>query len=112
MSDLNLAYLARGPPTDHLFFFFKCILKPLLRYSIHTQVVLVVKDPPANAGDVRDVCSIPESAISPEGGHGNPLQYSCLENSMNRRAQRAIVHGVAKSRTRLKQHTYNKLHIF
>ena len=55
MSDLNLAYLARGPPTDHLFFFFKCILKPLLRYSIHTQVVLVVKNPPANAGDIRSL---------------------------------------------------------
>ena len=54
MSDLNLAYLARGPPTDH-FFFLKCILKPLLRYSIHTQVVLVVKDPPANAGDIRSL---------------------------------------------------------
>ena len=56
MSDLNLAYLARGPPTDHLFFFFlKCILEPLLRYSIHTQVVLLVKDPPANAGDIRSL---------------------------------------------------------
>ena len=56
MSDLNLACLAREPPTDHLsFFFFKCVLEPLLRYSIHTQVVLVVKDPPANAGDVRSL---------------------------------------------------------
>ena len=47
----------------------------------------MVKDPPANAGDVRDVCSIPESAISPEGGHGNPLQYSCLENPIDRVAK-------------------------
>ena len=44
----------------------------------------MVKDPPANAGDVRDVCSISGSGISPGGGHGNPLQYSCLENPIDR----------------------------
>ena len=43
-----------------------------------SQVALVVKNPPANAGDVRDTGSIPGSGRSPEGGHGNPLQYSCL----------------------------------
>ena len=45
--------------------------------------------------------SIPELGRSPGGGHGNPLQYSCLENPMDRRAWKAIVHGVAKSRIRL-----------
>ena len=47
-------------------------------------VVLVVKNLPANAGDSRDVGSIPESGRSPGGGHGNSLQYSCLENPMDR----------------------------
>ena len=49
-----------------------------------SQVVLVVKNPPANAGDVRDLGSIPESGRSPGEGNGNPLQYSCLENPMDR----------------------------
>ena len=47
-----------------------------------SQVALVVKNLPANAGDVRDTGSIPQSGRFPGGGHGNPLQYSCLENSM------------------------------
>ena len=51
-----------------------------------SQVVLVVKNPPASAGNVRDVGSIPGSGRSPEGGHSNPLQYSCLENPMDRGA--------------------------
>ena len=63
----------------------------------------MVKNPPANAGDIRDVGSIPESGRSPEGGHGNPLQHSCLENPMNRGAWWTTVHGVAKSQTRLKR---------
>ena len=49
-----------------------------------SQVVLVVKNPPANAGDVRDVGSIPGFGRSLVGGHGNPLLYSCLENPMDR----------------------------
>ena len=48
-----------------------------------SQVVLVVKDSPANAGDVRDLGVIPGSGRSPVEGNGNPLQYSCLENSMD-----------------------------
>ena len=48
--------------------------------------VLVVKNPPADAGGIRDVGSIPGSGISPGEGNGNPLQYSCLENPMNREA--------------------------
>ena len=61
-----------------------------------SQVVLVVKNPPANAGDVKDSVSIPGLGRSPGGGHGNPLQYFCLENSMDRGAWQATVHGVAK----------------
>ena len=59
----------------------------------------VVKNLPANAGDARDVGSIPGLARSPGGGHGNPLQYSCLEDFMNRGAWQAIVHGVTESDT-------------
>ena len=55
-----------------------------------------VKNVPANAGDAG---LIPESGRSPGGGNGNPLQYSCLENPMDRGAWGATVHGVAKSRT-------------
>ena len=49
-----------------------------------SQVALVVKNPSANAGDMRDMGLIPGSGRSPEEGHGNPLQYSCLENPMDR----------------------------
>ena len=66
-----------------------------------SQVALLVKNPPANAEDVRDVGSVPRWERSPGGWHGNPLQYSCLKNPMNRGAWRATVHGVAKSQTRL-----------
>ena len=65
-------------------------------------MALVVKILPANTGDIRDVGSIPGSGRSHGGGHGNPLQCSCLENSMDRGAWWAIVHGVTKSRTQLK----------
>ena len=51
-----------------------------------SQVVLLVKNPPANAGDVRDVGLIPGSGRFPGGEHGNPLQYFCLESPMDRRA--------------------------
>ena len=54
---------------------------------------------PASAGDARDVGLIPESGRSPEGGNGNPFQYSCLENPTDRGAWWATVHGVAKSQT-------------
>ena len=60
----------------------------------------MVKNPPDNAGDIRDVGSIPGLGRSPGGGHGNPLQ-SCLENPMDRGALRATDHGVAQSQTRL-----------
>ena len=61
-----------------------------------SQVALVVKNLLANAGDLRDTGSIPGSGRSPRGGHDNPLQYSCLENPMDREAWRATIHGVAK----------------
>ena len=51
-----------------------------------SQVVLVVKNPSANAGDIRDVSSIPGLGRSPRDGNGNPLQYSCLENPYGQRA--------------------------
>ena len=64
---------------------------------------VVVKNPPASAGDVRDVGSISGPGRSPGRGHGNTLQYSCLENPMDRGGWWATVYGVAKSRTRLKR---------
>ena len=64
-----------------------------------SQIVLVVKKQPANAADIRDMGSIPRSRRSSGGGHGSPLQYSCLENPVDRGAWRATVHGVAESDT-------------
>ena len=63
----------------------------------------MVKNPPANAGDIRDTGLIPGLGRSPGGGHGNPLQYSCLENPMDRGAWWATFQGATKSPTRLKQ---------
>ena len=62
-------------------------------------MVLVVKNPTANAGDVIDVGSIPGPGRSPREGNGNPLLYSCLENPMDRRASLAVVYRVTKSQT-------------
>ena len=62
----------------------------------------MLKNPHANEGGRRDAGSIPGSGRSPGGGHGNSLQYSCLENPMDRGAWQAIDHGVAKSQTGLK----------
>ena len=58
-----------------------------------SQMELLVKNPPTNAGDFRDASSIPGSRRSPGGGHGNPLQDSCLENPMDRGARWGTVHG-------------------
>ena len=65
----------------------------------------MVKNPPANAGDIRDVGSTTGSKRSPGRRRGNPLWYSCLENPVNREALQAIVHRVAKSGTQQKQVT-------
>ena len=82
-----------------------------------SQVALLVKNLPANAGYARDVGSIPGSGRCPGGRHGYAFQYPCLENSMNREAWQAAVHGVTKSWTRLKQlstrmraHTHTHTH--
>ena len=64
----------------------------------------LVENPPTNAGDSRDSSLIPGSGRSPGGGHGNPLQYSCLENPMDRGAWRDTAPGVTKSQTRLSTH--------
>ena len=74
-----------------------------LRAQWISQVTLVVKNLPANAGDLRDMGSVPGSGRSPGGENGNLLQYSCLGNPMDRGAWWATVHGIAKSWTRLKQ---------
>ena len=66
-------------------------------------VAQMVKNPPANAGDARDMGLSPGSGQFPGGGHGNPLQYPSLENSMDRGTRWAIVHRVTKTRTRLKE---------
>ena len=71
--------------------------------------MLVLKNPPANAEDIRDVDSLPGLGRSLGGGHGNPLRYSCLENPMDRGAWWATVHRVAQSRTQLRQlSTYHR----
>ena len=70
------------------------------------QVVLVVNNPAANAGDTRDTSSISGSGRSPGEGNGNPLQYSCLEDPTDRGAWWATVHGVTKSWTRLSHFTF------
>ena len=80
---------------SHLKMAFLCVIC----YSFPGRIV--VKNLPANAGDARDASLIPELGGSPGGENGNPLQYSCLENSKERVAWQAIIHGVAKSRTRL-----------
>ena len=83
-------------------------------YSWASHVVLEVKNLSTNIGDARDTGSIPGLGRSPIGGHGNPLQYSCLENPMDRGAWWATVHGVEKNQTQWKQlspaHTSSEAH--
>ena len=68
-------------------------------YLIGSQMLLMVMNLPASAGDARDVGSIPGLGRSPGEGNGNPLQYSCLKNPTDRGAWQATVHGVAESWT-------------
>ena len=70
----------------------------------------MAKKPSANAGDARDMGLIPGLEISPRVRNGNPLQYSCLENSMDRGAWQATVHGVTKSWTRMSIQTHTHTH--
>ena len=73
-----------------------------------SRAALAVKNLPASAGDTRDGSSIPRSGRSPGGGQANPLQYSCLENPMDR----GHWHRVVKSRTQLKQlNTHSYIHL-
>ena len=84
---------------------YECVCMCVLHIYIYTHIyggAIAVKNPPANGGDIRDAGSIPGSRRSPGGGHGNPFQYSCLENPMDRGAWRATVHRGTKSQTRLK----------
>ena len=71
---------------------------------------IVVKNPPANAGDARNIDLIPESGRSPGERNVNLLQYSCLENSMVRVAWWSTVHGVTKSQTQMSKHTHTLTH--
>ena len=75
-----------------------------------SQVALVVKNLPATAGDIRDMGSSPGSGRCPGGGHGNPLQCSCLENPVDRGAWQAMVHGVAK-KSDMTQLLNNKMYV-
>ena len=68
-------------------------------------MALVVKNLPANVGDARDLGSIPGLGRSPAGGNGNPLQYSCLENSKERGTWQGVIQGAAKSRIQWSTHT-------
>ena len=101
--------LQRHLRMDQAFFlinFYWSVVALLCRVSFYctanisaSQVVLVVKNPPANAGDIMDAGSIPESGRSPSRGHGNPPPYSCLENPMDRGDWWAIVHQVTRNQT-------------
>ena len=71
----------------------------------------VVKSLPASVGDTRDVGLIPGSRSFPAGGNGNSLQYSYLENSTDRGAQRVVVHGVAKNQTQLSEHACTHMYM-
>ena len=81
------------------------LLSPTCKYVAFSGGA-AVNNSPANAGDSRDADSIPGLGRFPGGRHGNPLQYSCLENPMDGRAWWATVRGVAKSRTRLSNFTF------
>ena len=72
-------------------------------------MALLIKKLPANAGDQRGAGRFPGLGRSPEGGHGNPLQYSCLEKPMDKGAWRALIHRVTRSQTQLnRQHSIVK----
>ena len=82
----------KSPALAEKFFTTSIIWELLENTSFKKKAALVVKNPPASTGDGRDVGLIPGSGRSPGVGNGNPLQYSCLENSMDRGAWRATVH--------------------
>ena len=103
--DLVFIFLSCIPRSAIAVLFFKTEKKKRVKNSFRGQGWVlpwqsrgdtVVKNPPANATDTGDVSSIPGSGRSPGGGNGNPLQYSCLENPMDREAWWAIVPGVTR----------------
>ena len=80
---------------------------PCLAYNRHPGTSQVVKNPPANGGDIRDTGSIPGLGRSPGGGHGNPLQYSCLENPQGQRSLAGYSPGDHRvGRNSVTKHTY------
>ena len=97
----------KAKPRCHLTLFKNSLLW-IPKWKGASQVALVVKKPPANAGDIRDTGSIPRSGRAPGGGHSNPLQYSGLENSRDRGAWQATVPGVAI--THLSMHVWPLWH--
>ena len=100
-------------PSVHLYFhIFTCswhiiIVLHIFLLSWGLEFPRWLSRPAANAEDAGDTGSTPGSGRFPAGGNGNPLQYSCLGNPMERGASRATVHGVTKSRTRSSTHTQN-----
>ena len=80
---------------------FKAFILYCGKIVMATQVMLVVKNLPASVGDIRDAGLIPGSGRFPGGGHGNPLQHSCLEIPHGQRSLVSYIHGVAKSWTQL-----------
>ena len=106
------AALCLCPSFSHFIFItvFPPLFLSVLLCSWASQVALVVKNLPANAGDVRDTFSIPESGRSPERGHGHPLQYSRLETPRDRGAQRAVFQRVGKSQTTDHVRTHTRTH--
>ena len=103
---LESEVLTTGPPRKSLTISLLLFLPFPVFDKWTSQVVLVVKNPLANAGDLRGAGLSPGSGRSPGGGHGNTLQDSCLENPMDRGAWQATVYEVAKSWTRLSMHTH------
>ena len=95
----------KDPKTQHKREFIESMEKVRAKYpsSGVSQAAVLVKNLPANAGDARHVGSILGSGRSPGGGHGNPLQYSCLKNPMDRGAWQATVHSVTQGQTQLKR---------
>ena len=96
LSISNISLRCEVKAVEYIYF----IKKNGLWISWASQVTLVIKNSPANAGDAG---SVPGLGRFPGGGHGNPLQYSCLGNPMDREAWQAAVYGVAKCWTQLKQ---------